>query len=48
MLSSRGGDSTFQIVETNDFKQLPHISLAFRPGHDASIKQVPRSRPLHF
>lgn len=39
MLSSRGGDSTFQIVETNDFKQLPHISLAFRPGNDASVKQ---------
>ena len=45
MLSSRGGDSTLQIVETNDFKQLPHISLAFRPGNDAAVKQA-RREPL--
>jgi spindle assembly abnormal protein 6 len=34
------GDSLFRIVETNDFKQLPHITLGFRPGNDASVKQV--------
>ncbi|PSC69139.1 spindle assembly abnormal 6-like protein [Micractinium conductrix] len=31
--------STFRVVENNDFKQLPHISLAFRPGSDAAVKQ---------
>ncbi len=35
-----GGDSVFRIVETNDFKQLPHITLAFRPGNDTAVKQV--------
>jgi spindle assembly abnormal protein 6 len=32
------GESVFQVVETNDFKQLPHISLRFRPGTDVAIK----------
>ncbi len=28
----------FRVVETNDFNQLPHITLAFRPGNDAAVK----------
>lgn len=40
VLFVKGGDSVFKIVETNDFKQLPHITLSFRPGNDASVKQV--------
>lgn len=28
----------FKVVETNDFNQLPHITLAFRPGNDATVK----------
>ena len=40
MLAAKGGDSIFKIVETNDFKQLPHIALAFKPGNDMAIKQV--------
>ncbi|GFH24600.1 centriole protein, partial [Haematococcus lacustris] len=39
VLSIRGSESLFKIVETNDFKQLPHITLAFRPGNDAAVKQ---------
>ncbi|KAL4433886.1 hypothetical protein ABPG75_000327 [Micractinium tetrahymenae] len=31
--------SSFRVVENNDFKQLPHICLAFRPGSDAAVKQ---------
>ncbi len=30
--------SSFRVVENNDFKQLPHICLAFRPGSDAAVK----------
>lgn len=40
VLTVRGTESLFKIVETNDFKQLPHITLAFRPGNDAAVKQV--------
>ena len=40
VLSAKGGSSVFKIVETNDFKQLPHITLAFRPGNDVAVKQV--------
>ena len=40
VLAAKGGDSIFRIVETNDFKQLPHITLAFKPGNDMAIKQV--------
>lgn len=40
MLVVRGSESVFRIMETNDFKQLPHITLAFRPGNDAAVKQV--------
>ncbi|KAK9862410.1 hypothetical protein WJX84_002226 [Apatococcus fuscideae] len=39
VLQARGSDSVFKIVETNDFKQLPHIALALRPGSDMAIKQ---------
>lgn len=39
MLSVKGSESTFRIVETNDFKQLPHITLSFRPGNDFAVKQ---------
>lgn len=40
VLAVRPGASLLQVVETNDFKQLPHISLAFRPGNDYAVKQV--------
>lgn len=40
VLVVRAGDSVLKIVETNDFKQLPHITLAFRPGNDFTVKQV--------
>lgn len=40
VLVVRGSESVFRIMETNDFKQLPHITLAFRPGNDAAVKQV--------
>lgn len=43
MLTIRGGESVFKIVEINDFKQLPHITLAFRPGNDSVVKQVGRA-----
>lgn len=33
------GAATFRVVENNDFKQLAHISLAFRAGSDAAVKQ---------
>ena len=33
-----GADSAFSVVETNHFKQVGHISLAFRAGDDAAIK----------
>ena len=39
MLNVRAGDSVFKFVETNDFKQLPHITLNFRPGNDFAVKQ---------
>ncbi|KAL3143105.1 hypothetical protein ABBQ38_003378 [Trebouxia sp. C0009 RCD-2024] len=42
VLSARGADSIFKIVETNDFNQLPHITLAFRPGNDVAVKQGDR------
>lgn len=40
VMSVRGQESIFKILEINDFKQLPHITLAFRPGNDAIVKQV--------
>ncbi|KXZ47486.1 hypothetical protein GPECTOR_35g924 [Gonium pectorale] len=39
VMSVRGAESVFKIVEINDFKQLPHITLAFRPGNDSVVKQ---------
>ena len=39
VLTVRGAESIFRIVEINDFKQLPHITLTFRPGNDSSVKQ---------
>lgn len=38
ILSIQEGVSVFRVVETNDFNQLPHITLAFRPGSDAAVK----------
>jgi spindle assembly abnormal protein 6 len=38
VLVMSAGESVFKMVETNDFKQLPHISLCFRPGTDMAIK----------
>lgn len=40
VLACRPADSTLKIVETNDFKQLAHITLAFKPGNDFTVKQV--------
>ncbi len=37
--SGGSGAATFRVVENNDFKQLAHISLAFRAGSDAAVKQ---------
>ena len=47
VLLSRGTESTFQIVETNDFKQLAHISLAFKPGCNATVKNVRLMAAVH-
>lgn len=37
-MSIQEGVSVFRVVETNDFNQLPHITLAFRQGNDAAVK----------
>lgn len=34
------GAGTFKLVETNTFKDLPHLTLQLRAGTDASTKQV--------
>jgi spindle assembly abnormal protein 6 len=47
VLIIRPGESTFKIVETNDFKQLPHITLAFKPGNDFAVKQVRKGKREH-
>lgn len=39
VLQVRAIESVFKVMETNDFKQLPHISLSFRPGNDTAVKQ---------
>ena len=39
-----GEDSALGVVETNKFKHLSHISLAFKPGDDASIKKYLAAR----
>jgi hypothetical protein len=33
------GQASLRVVENNDFKQLPHLTLALRPGSDAALKQ---------
>lgn len=33
------GQGWLKVVENNDFKQLPHITLALHPGSDAAVKQ---------
>ena len=38
--SPGSADSTLAVVESNHFKQLTHVSLRLRPGHDGAIKQV--------
>ena len=40
------GTSVLRVVETNDFNQLPHITLRFQPGDDAAIKKVSLARTL--
>ena len=40
VLETYSGQSLLKVVETNDFKQLAHISLLFRPADDKAIKQV--------
>ena len=37
-------NSSLGVVETNKFKHLSHISLAFKPGDDAAIKQYLAAR----
>ncbi|GAQ88756.1 ER-Golgi vesicle-tethering protein/Myosin class II heavy chain [Klebsormidium nitens] len=48
ILRLRGGDSSVSIVETNQFKHLSHISLNFRPGNDAAVKQYLAGRLAEF
>ena len=48
VLSLSRGDSTFSIVEANQFRHLAHITLGFRPGNDASIKQYLAGRVLEL
>ena len=37
-------DSTFNLTETNLFKQLTHLSLRFRAGNDAAVKKYLATR----
>uniref|UniRef100_A0A6A7G1S8 ER-Golgi vesicle-tethering protein/Myosin class II heavy chain n=1 Tax=Hirondellea gigas TaxID=1518452 RepID=A0A6A7G1S8_9CRUS len=48
VLSSRNGHSQLNIMETNQFKHLQHLSLQFRPGNDSSIKKYLARRVLKF
>ena len=48
VLNLSRGDSTFSIVEANQFRHLAHITLSFRPGNDASIKQYLAGRVLEL
>lgn len=48
MLSVRTGDSTFSIVETNQFKHLSHLSLCFRQGNDTVIKSYLAARLAEY
>ncbi|GBG65193.1 hypothetical protein CBR_g49985 [Chara braunii] len=47
-LGIRGGESAVRIIETNQFKHLSHISLFFRPGNDAAVKQYLAGRLAEF
>ena len=38
VLYMSAADSELKLVETNDFKQIPHICLRFRCGSDSDIK----------
>jgi len=38
VLAARGGEATLRVVETTDFNQLPHVSLAFRAGSDGAVR----------
>jgi len=39
ILTMCGGESKLQIIETNDFSKVSHVTLKFRPGDDLAIKQ---------
>ena len=43
-LAVRGSESRLSVIETNLFKQITHISLGFRPGSDAAVKQYLATR----
>ena len=34
-----GNEATFNLVETNQFKALTHLSLKFKQGNDEAIKK---------
>lgn len=38
VLTARGSEATFRVLEITDFNQLPHVTLAFRAGNDAAVK----------
>ena len=40
LLVSDRHESVLRVVETNDFKQLAHISLIFQPGSDTAVREV--------
>ncbi|KAH7365519.1 hypothetical protein KP509_18G032500 [Ceratopteris richardii] len=48
ILHVRTGDSTFSIVEANQFKHLSHLSLCFRQGNDTTIKTYLAGRLAEF
>lgn len=48
VLHLRTGDSTFTVVETNQFKHLSHLSLVFRQGNDNVIKQFLAGRLAEY
>ena len=48
VLHIRTGDSTFTVVETNQFKHLSHLSLVFRQGNDSVIKQFLAGRLAEY
>ncbi|EFJ17985.1 hypothetical protein SELMODRAFT_420386 [Selaginella moellendorffii] len=48
ILNVRTGDSTFSVVETNQFKHLSHLSLCFRQGNDSTIKSYLAGRLAEY